>query len=119
MILRYRTTACSHPVEADSSDSNGEQHDQACEGNANADVPGDGGHHEARDGDKDVQQHLSKTPLSLGPKPGIFRRIGQFQKCRRGMRVSGSMRLGGGEVKSPNHRDAIPRQHAKGQVFVQ
>jgi hypothetical protein len=55
------------PVEADSSDSNGEQHDQACEGNANADVPGDGGHHEAGDGDKDVQQHLSKTPLSLGP----------------------------------------------------
>jgi hypothetical protein len=49
----------------------------------------------------------------------MFRRIGQFQKCRRGMRVSGSMRLGGSQVKSPNHRNAIPRQHAKGQVFVQ
>jgi len=41
----------------------------------------------------------------------VFRRICQFDKRRRRLRVSGAMGFGGSEVQPPDHRDAILGQH--------
>jgi hypothetical protein len=98
--------------EAHSTDSGHEQHDEAHENEANVDVPGEVGHQEQWRGDEDVEQHLWKPPLSFGPKPCVFRGIGQFEKRRRRLRVAGPMGFGGGHVEPPDDRDAIASQHA-------
>jgi hypothetical protein len=57
-IAVRRVTVFADPVEAESADCNREQHDQADEDEANADVPRDVGHQERGEVDEDVQQHL-------------------------------------------------------------
>ena len=120
MALRYRMTPFAQPPEADNADSDCEQHDEANECDANAHVPRNAGHHEVRNGEKDVRQHLGKAPLSLGPQPSASRAASaNSQKPRRGLTISGPMSRGGGEAKSPNQGHAIagPAFGSPGPLF--
>jgi hypothetical protein len=69
----YKGLVFADPVDADSANRDREQHDQADQDEPNVDVPRDGGHQEQRRGNEDVQQHLRKAPLALGPQPSVFR----------------------------------------------
>jgi hypothetical protein len=64
-----RVTVFADPVEAESADCKREQHDQADEDEANADVPRDVGHQERGEVDEDVQQHLTFEWSTKKPAP--------------------------------------------------
>jgi hypothetical protein len=64
-----RVTVFADPVEAESADCNREQHDQADEDEANADVPRDVGHQKRGEVDEDVQQHLTFEWSTKKPAP--------------------------------------------------